>query len=99
MIEGRQDRNSKKAGIWRQEMVQRKWKSAVYWLVFPGLLSMLFYRIQDHHPKVGTTHNGLTFPDLILIKKMSYRLACSENMEKFPQMRFLLMTLNFVESM
>jgi hypothetical protein len=30
-----------RAGTWRQELMQRPWKGAVYWLVSYGLLSLL----------------------------------------------------------
>ena len=55
IIEGSQDRNSNRAGIWRQKLMQRPWKSAS-----PPheLLSLLCYRTQDHQPRDGTTHNG-----------------------------------------
>jgi hypothetical protein len=31
-----QGRNSRRAGIWRQELMQNPWKSAVYWLAEPA---------------------------------------------------------------
>jgi hypothetical protein len=43
-----QDRNSPRAGTWRQELMQRPWRGAVYWLASPGLLSLLSYRTQDY---------------------------------------------------
>jgi hypothetical protein len=42
IIEGSQDRNSSRAGTWRQELMQRSWRDAAYWLVPHGLLSLLF---------------------------------------------------------
>ena len=42
----------------KQELVQRSWRDATYWLASPGLLSFLSYRIQDYQPRDGTTHNG-----------------------------------------
>ena len=56
---------SSKPRTWRQELVQRPWKGAAYWLTPRGLLSLLSYRTQDHQPRDGTTHNGLDLPPLI----------------------------------
>jgi hypothetical protein len=33
---------------WRQELMQRPWRGAAFWLAPHGLLSLLSYRIQDH---------------------------------------------------
>jgi hypothetical protein len=32
IIKGHQGRNSKRAGTWRQELMQRPWMDAAYWL-------------------------------------------------------------------
>ena len=48
-IKGNQDYSSNMMGIWRQEWMQRPWKSAAYWLVPHTLLSLLSYGIKDHH--------------------------------------------------
>jgi hypothetical protein len=60
-----QDWNSHGVGAWRQELMQRPWRGAAYWLASPGLLSLLSYRTQDHQARDGTTHNGLGPPHLI----------------------------------
>ena len=39
ITEGSQDRNSSRAGIWRQELMQRPWRGAAYWLTSRGLLN------------------------------------------------------------
>jgi hypothetical protein len=65
IIKGSQDRNSHRAGTWRQELMQRPWRDAAYWLASPGLLSLLSYRTQDHQPRDGTTHHGLGPPILV----------------------------------
>jgi hypothetical protein len=39
--EGRQGRNSNRAGTWRLELMQKPWRGAVYWLAHQGLLSLL----------------------------------------------------------
>ncbi|EDL09413.1 mCG147326 [Mus musculus] len=38
--------------------MQRPWRDGLYWLVSPGLLSLLSYRTQDYQPRDGTTYNG-----------------------------------------
>jgi hypothetical protein len=68
IIKGSQDRNSNKAGTWRQELMQRPWRGAAYWFAPHGLLNLLCYRTQDYHPRGTTTHNGLG-PPLSIIKK------------------------------
>jgi hypothetical protein len=57
-----QDRNSYRAGSWRQELLQRPWRDAAYWLASLGLLSLLSYRSQYYQPRDGTTHNGPSHP-------------------------------------
>ena len=42
----------------KQELMQKPWRDALYWLASPGLLSLLSYRSQDYQPRDGTTHNG-----------------------------------------
>jgi hypothetical protein len=60
IIEGSQDRNSN-----RTELMQRPWRDAAYWLAPHGLPNLLFYRTQDHQPRVGTNHYELGPPTLI----------------------------------
>jgi len=67
-------RNSNRTGTWRQELMQKPWKGAAYWLVHHGLLSLLCYRTQDHQPRDGTTHRELGPHYQLLRKKMPYRL-------------------------
>jgi hypothetical protein len=67
ITKGSQDWNSHRAGTWRQELMQRSWKNAAYWLASPELLSLLSYRTQDYKTRDGTTHNGLGPPRLITI--------------------------------
>ena len=59
ITEGSQDRNSNKAGTWRQELMERPWRNAAYWLAPHGLLSLLSYSTQDHQPRSGTAHSAL----------------------------------------
>jgi len=39
ITEGSHDRNSSRAGTWRQELMQRPWRFAAYWLASRALLS------------------------------------------------------------
>ena len=41
ITKGSLDRHSNRAGTWRQELMQRPWRRAAYWLVLHGLLSLL----------------------------------------------------------
>jgi hypothetical protein len=34
ITKGSQDLNSHRAGTWRQELMQRPWRGAAYWLTF-----------------------------------------------------------------
>jgi len=43
IIRGSQDQDSSKAGTWRQELMQRPWRDAPYWLASPGFLSLLSF--------------------------------------------------------
>lgn len=45
-------------GTWRKELTWKPWRISAYYLA-PGFLS---YRILDHQPRGGTTHNGLSPP-------------------------------------
>jgi hypothetical protein len=65
ITKGSQDRNSHRAGNWRQELKQRPWRGDAYWLALHGLLSLLSYRVQDYQPRDGTTYNVLGPPCLI----------------------------------
>jgi hypothetical protein len=57
--EGIQDSNSIRVIFWRQEMMQRPRRSAVYWLALQGLLNLFCYPPQNHQP---TEHYGLGLP-------------------------------------
>ena len=59
--EGSQDRDSNKVASWRQDLMQRPWRETVYWVVAPGLLSMLSYGMQDHQPR-KEVHSPWTGP-------------------------------------
>lgn len=60
---------------------RRPWKSDVYWFAVHALLSLLSYRNQDDHPRIGINHNGQGTPTLITnLKKLLYMLACTPNL-------------------
>ena len=64
---------------WRQELIQRPWRSAAYWLAPYGLLSLLSYTTQDHLLRDVTTYNGLALPIATIKQKkkmflFSYKL-------------------------
>jgi hypothetical protein len=43
IVDRSQDRNSKRAGTWRQELMQRLWRGAAYWLAPHGFFSLLSF--------------------------------------------------------
>jgi hypothetical protein len=57
ITEGSKDRNSNRAGSWRQELMQRPWRGAAYFLAPYVLLILLSNRTQDHLPRDVTTHS------------------------------------------
>ena len=65
ITEGSQGRNSSRVGTWRQELMQRPWRDAAYWLAHHGLLSQLSYRTQIHQPRDETIHSGVSEPSPI----------------------------------
>ena len=57
----------------KQELMQRPWRDATYWLASPGLLSLLSYRTQVYQPRDGRwSHPQGAFPPWSLIEKMPY---------------------------
>ena len=62
----------KQGRILRQELTQKPWRDAAYWLASHALLSLLPYRTQDHQPRDGTTM-AKDLPHGSLIEKMPYR--------------------------
>ena len=76
IIKRSQDRNSSRVGTSRQQLMQRPWRGAAYWLTPHGLLSLLPQGSQNHQPSDGTTHNGLgPSPINYCFKKMPCRFA------------------------
>ena len=77
IIEGSQDRNSNRAGSWRQELMQRPWKDAAYWIV-PYACSVCFLAVlRATSPRTAPPTMSWACPYQSLIKKMPYRLAYS----------------------
>ena len=74
---GRKSRPNR-AGAWRQELMQRPWRGAAYWLALYDLLSLLSYRTQNHSPGVATPTMGWALPHQSLVKKIHYRSAYSQ---------------------
>jgi hypothetical protein len=54
ITKGSQDRNSSRAGIWRQELMQRPWRGAAYWLSSRDLVCFLIEPM--------TTSSGMALP-------------------------------------
>jgi hypothetical protein len=76
IIQGSQDRNSNRAGSWRQELMRRPWRVLLAGLL-SCLLGLLSYRTQNHQPKATPTTIGWALPYQSLIKKTTYTLAYS----------------------
>jgi hypothetical protein len=55
IIKRSQDRNPNKKGTWKQELMQRPWSAAAYWLPPQVLFNLLHYRTQNHQPRHGHT--------------------------------------------
>jgi hypothetical protein len=60
-----------KAETWRQELIQRSWRSAAFWPVHHGFLSLLSNRTQDDQLRVVPSRKGSALPHQSLIKKIS----------------------------
>jgi hypothetical protein len=52
----------------------KEMECCTYWLVLSDIPNLLSNRIQNHHPRGGSTH--ITLPCNSLIKKMSHSPAC-----------------------
>jgi hypothetical protein len=59
--------------------MQRPWRGAAYWLAPHNLPSLLSYRTQDHQPRGGPTHSGMSSLTSIINSKMPHRLVYSVN--------------------
>jgi hypothetical protein len=63
--EGSQDRNSNRAGTWRQELMQKPWRDAAFLLLMPCSAGFLIEPRTTRPGKEGTTHNELGPPPSI----------------------------------
>ena len=50
IIKGSQDRNSKRTGTCRQELMQKPWRGAAYWLAPKGLFCLFSCRTRVQQP-------------------------------------------------
>jgi hypothetical protein len=50
----------------KQELMQRPWRDVTYWLVSPGLLSLLSYRTKTTSPGIAPTIRGTPPPPSLL---------------------------------
>jgi hypothetical protein len=62
ITKGSQGRSLNRAGTRRQGLMQKPCRGTAYWIASLGLLSLLYYRVQDHQSRDGTTHNGPSHP-------------------------------------
>lgn len=70
----RESRQELKAGVWRQELRQRLWKSAAFNLSLRILFRVLSYRTEHHLPRGGITHSGCPpFPPSSLCSVITIR--------------------------
>ena len=69
----------------KQELMQRPWRDAHYWLASPGLLSLLSYRTQDYQPREMVPPTRGPSP---LITNWENALQL-DLMEAFPQLKLL----------
>jgi hypothetical protein len=55
-----QDRKLNRVGTWRQELMQRLQRGALYWPASHDLLNLLSYTVKNLEPRDDTTHHGLS---------------------------------------
>lgn len=81
----REVRAETQGGAWRQEVKQRPRGTVLCWFAVRGLLSLLSYPSQDHLPRGGTVHSGLS-PPIPIINQENDTQAC---LQGNPMRRFL----------
>ena len=65
----------KQAGSWRQELWQRPWRPAAWWIASCGLLSFFSPTSYNQLPRDDSAHMAWVLPHQSPVKKMSHRLA------------------------
>lgn len=68
-------RNSKTEWTWRQELKQKPWRNAAYWLAPNAWFSLLSYSNEDNQPKCGMPTVIWDISHKLLIEKVLSRLA------------------------
>jgi hypothetical protein len=85
ITEGHQDRNSHRAGIWRQELMQRSWRVLLTGLLPMACSGCVFTEPRTTSPGVAPPTMGSALPHQSLIKKM---LQSQILLAAFSQLRF-----------
>lgn len=70
----------------RKELKQKPWRTVAFWLIFHGLLNLLFYDIQDYLPRGGITHSDMGFSTLTSNQEKS---PTDLSMDQFNKLKFL----------
>jgi hypothetical protein len=65
IIAGNKERKSGRAGTWRQELMQRSWKGAVYWLALHGYSDYFLIESRTTSPGMYPPQNDLGLPPSI----------------------------------
>jgi hypothetical protein len=68
-IKSSEGRNSNRAGTWRQELMQKPWRGAAYYLAPRSLFSLFSYRTAS--PGILLPTMGWVLPHQSLSKRMS----------------------------
>lgn len=73
ITKGSQDRNSHRAGIWRQELMQRPMRGAAYWIALHGVCSAFFLTEPNPtNPGVAPSTMDWSLPHPSLVERMPY---------------------------
>lgn len=76
---GTQDRNSSRTGTWRQELVQKSWRGASYWLAPMTCSAYLLIEPKTTSPGLALPTTGRAIPHCSLVKKMPYNWTSWRN--------------------
>jgi hypothetical protein len=72
ITEGSQDRNSERAGTWRQELMQRPWRELLTGLFMVAFSACFLIEPRATSSGMATPTLGWNFPHQSLINKMPY---------------------------